>query len=112
MKKSNPPRPAATDLDDEKPSLARARLEAHARRAKNARARDEKLIRKLMDELGVTEKELEARADADFDEAKAESAQWLDELRAKQKARRKGRGSLRTQIEAVYSRFGRTEVNK
>ena len=112
MKKPKPTRPATSEVDDEKPSLARARIEAHAKRAQKARARDEKVIGKLMEQLGVTQKDLQARAEADFADAKAESSRWLEQLRAKQAARRKGRGSLRARIEAMYTRFGRTEVNK
>lgn len=103
----------ATESDpDEMPSLAKTRLATQAKRAQKVRAYDEKLISKLLEQLGVTREELEKRADADFAQAKAESAQRLKQLRALQSARTKGRGPLRPRIEAAFARFGRTEVMK
>lgn len=92
--------------------LPKARAEALAKRAQKARVYDEKVITKFMEQLGVTQKDLEARADADFKEAKAESAQRLKQLRANQAARRKGRGPLRPRIEGIFMRIARPEVVK
>lgn len=103
----------ATETDpDEMPSLAKARLATEARRAQKEHAYEKKLITKLLKQLGVTWEELEKRADADFAQAKSESALRLKQLRALQNARAKGRGPLRPRIEAVLARFGRTELMK
>lgn len=104
-------RPAETD-PDEMPTLAKARLITQARRAQKESVYDKKLIEKLLEPLGVTREELEKRADADFAQAKSESALRLKQLRALQKARNKGRGPLRRRIEAALARFGRTELMK
>jgi hypothetical protein len=93
----------------ELPSLAKTRLSAQAKRAKKVHALDKKLIGKMLGQLGVTLEELEKRADADFAEAKAESAERLKQLRGLQSAQAKGRGSLRARIEAA---FARTEVTR
>jgi predicted component of type VI protein secretion system len=109
MKKVRP----ATETDlDEVPGLAKARLTSQAKRAQKAHAYDEKLIGKLLEQLGVTREELEKRADADFAQAKSESVQRLKQLRALQRARIKKRGPLRARIEATFAQFGRTEVLK
>ena len=71
----------ATRSDDVSPMLTRARIQAAARRARKARAQDGKIIRKLVEQLGVSQNGREASADTDFDEAKAQAAQWLRQLR-------------------------------
>jgi hypothetical protein len=68
--------------DDVIPMPTRARIEAEARRARKARAQDGKIIRKLIEQLGVSHNQ-RANADADFGEAKAQAAQWLRQLRAR-----------------------------
>ncbi len=98
--------------DEEKPTFARARIDAQRRRAQKMRAQDDKIIKKLLEQLGVSHKELDARADADFEQAKEESAQRLTQLRVEQSARLKERGSLRSRIEGLYTRFRPTEVTK
>jgi hypothetical protein len=74
-------RTTETELD-EMPSLTKTRLATQAKRAQKAHAYDEKLISKLLEQLGVTREELEKRADADFAQAKSESAERLKQLRA------------------------------
>jgi hypothetical protein len=98
-----------TDLD-ELPSLAKARLSAQTKRARQEHAYDKKLINKLLKQLGVTREELEKRANADFARAKSESAGRFKKLRALQKSRMKRRKPLRARIEAAFARFGPTEV--
>ncbi len=99
----NGKRTIETDVD-ELPSLAKTRLAAQAKRGRKLQAYDKKLIGKLLGQLGVTAEELEKRADADFAEAKAESAQRLKQLRALQRAQAKGRAPLRARIEAAFTR--------
>lgn len=76
--------PARFDEDDVIPMLTRARIQAEARRARKARAQDSKIIRKLMEQVGVSQNQ-RANADADFGEAKAQAAQWLRQLRARRR---------------------------
>jgi len=104
----------ATEPDlDELASLAKARLSAQAKRARQINAYDKKLISKLLKQLGVTREELEKQADADFARAKSESARRLKQLRALQKSRMKRRKPLRERIEIAFGqRFEPTEVTK
>jgi hypothetical protein len=88
---------------DELPSLAKTRLATQAKRAKKVHAYDKKLIGKMLGQLGVSLEELEKRADADFAEARAESAERLKQLRALQSAKAKGREPLRARIEAAFA---------
>ena len=74
-------KPARSDDNDEIPALTIARIEAEARRARKARAQDGKIIRRLIEQLGVSQKARGAGADADFGEAMAQAAQWLRQLR-------------------------------
>ena len=69
------------------PLLTRARIEAEARRARKARAQDGKIIRKLIEQLGVSHTQ-RADADGDFGEAKAHAAQWLRQLRSRRRPER------------------------
>jgi hypothetical protein len=101
----------APDLD-EAPSFTKTRLASQLKRAQEARAYDEKLMSKLLGQLGVTRKELEKRANDDFARARSESAELVKQLRALQAARIKQRGPLRARIEAVLGQIGRTEVPK
>jgi hypothetical protein len=74
----------ARSNDDVIPMLTRARIEAEARRARKARAQDNKIIRKLIEQLGALHNE-RADAGADLGEAKAQAAQWLRQLRSKRR---------------------------
>lgn len=104
----NKTRTTETDLE-ELPSLAKSHYASDVKRAKQVQAYDRKLIGKMLKDLGVTREELEKRADADFAQAKAESAQRLKQLRALWASKTKGRGPLRARIAEA---LGETEVGK
>ncbi len=92
----------STEGGDERLRMRGELLEIQAKRGQKALAANRELEKKLLELLGVTREELVRRAEADYELAQAEAGQHLKRLGELRAARTRGRGPLRTKIEAAF----------
>lgn len=112
MKKAKKQKPREAPVDKlseyeplEMPSFMKRHLLAQQKRVSRFGTVERKLAEHLLSQIGITRRDLEKQADAEFAQAKADSAKWLKELRKVQSMRLKKRRPVREQIELAYFRF-------